>query len=584
MVLRPRAYAGLFTFILALLALYGMPSIPRNELGPNAPTSLPLAAVNGAQRTITILVQFRDRNNSMSNSQVSTTLTSMNDYYGEDSFGVVSFQTDITPSSTSAWYLMPNTMAYYGTDSGTSDNDLVRDALQKAHDAGVNLASYKFAIIVHAGNDEAMTRAASDIHSYTIPDFPFNLAPLSPIRISTSVVAETDPMGVFAHESGHLLGLPDLYDITGQIDPANNFIGYWELMALGEWNPNNGNPLTQPGTYPSHMSAWAKIDLGFVPAARIATIQSGESSNVTIQNLELPTTGIQAVKIPIAYNPDGSLTYYLAEMRAKQGTYDRYLPFPSTYPSAGLLIYKVDESTPDGNGKVRLIDAHQGGDLNDAAFGPCGPPCVSNNTFWDQTNYVKIIVTTTSPTAYTISVDRSSSPPFLLQINTPSSGVLVSVDGVNMTSDSSNQMRLTVRFGPHTVYVDTRIPLSLGSTSVQIGLTNAFSGWDDGGTDNPRGVSVVRDTVLTAIYRITVEPSISVAVGAFAVLTVAAVAATFHRRRKRPTQQVLPPFPPSQASVPLSFQPTAGPGLLPRNNGPFGDPVDKNQEPERSQS
>src|SRR2546425_3203814 len=46
-------------------------------------------------------------------------------------------------------------------------------------------------------------------------------------------------------------------------------------------------------------------------------------------NLEQPTSGVQAVKIPIAFNKDGTMTYYLLELRAKLGTYDRYLPFPT---------------------------------------------------------------------------------------------------------------------------------------------------------------------------------------------------------------------------------------------------------------
>src|SRR3972149_3689304 len=482
---------------------------------------------------------------------------------------------DITPSPTSAWYLMPNTMTYYGVDSSASDNYLVRDALQAAYNAGVSLASFQFAMVVHAGNDEAITRVASDIHSYTIPGFAFNLAPLTQIRISTSVMAENDPMGVYAHESGHLLGLPDLYDTTGQIDPGNNFIGYWELMALGEWNPNNGNPLIQPGTYPSHMSAWSKIDLGFIPTSGVSTVQSGESANITVENVELQTSGFQAVKIPVAFNPDGSLTYYLVEMRAKQGTYDQHLPFPSTYPNAGLLIYKVDESIPNGSGSVRLVDAHPGGTLNDAPFGPCGLPCVSNNTFWDQSNYVKVIVTTTTPTAYTITVDRTDSPPFLLQVNTPSEGVLVSVDGVNMTTDSSKQLRLTVRYGPHTVYVEARIPLSLGSTSVQVGLANSFVGWDDGGSSNPRGMSIVGDTVLTAVYRITVEPSLTLAVVAVIALTIIVAAVAIHRHMTRKAPEI--PAPALKGDV--SPNPTQGMGSFPGNDSLSANPVDENQDP-----
>jgi len=580
MPLRPLHATGLLAVLLASVLSFS--SLNSHESEPKSPSILPLQAVSGPQRTVVILVKFPpNTGNSTSPSQILNILGAMNDYYREDSYGIVSFQTETTPSPSSPWYVMPNTMAYYGADSPASNTDLVQDGLQAAYDAGVNLASYKFAIIVHAGNDEAVTRAGSDIHSYTIPGFVFRPSPLVQIPIPTSVVAESDPMGVYAHEAGHLLGLPDLYDTTQQIDPNNQFVGYWELMGLGEWNPNNGlsPPAPGPGTYPSHMSAWSKTDLGFVPASRVATVQSGESANITVENLELQTSGFQAVKIPVAYDPDGSLTYYLVEMRAKQGTYDQHLPFPSTYPNAGLLIYKVNETIPNGSGSVRLIDAHPGGSLNDAPFGPCGLPCVSNNTFWDQSNYVKIIVTTTTPTAYTISVDRTDSPPFLLQINTPSEGVLVSVDGVNMTTDSSKQLRLTVRYGPHTVFFEARIPLSIGSTSVQVGLANTFVGWDDGGSGNPRGMSIVRDTVLTAVYRITVEPSLTLAVVAVIALTVLVAAVAIHRHvaRKTPEIPAVAPSGDTAPTVPSGTPPESS--SLPRNGGPSGDTVDKNQEP-----
>jgi hypothetical protein len=327
------------------------------------------------------------------------------------------------------------------------------------------------------------------------------------------------------------------------------------------------------------MSSWSKIELGLVPGSRVVTVQSGESRNVTIQNLELPTTGPQAVKIPVAYNSDGSLTYYLLEMRAKLGTYDQYLPFPSTYPNAGMLIYKVNESIPQGSGSVRLINAHPGGDLNNAPFGPCGAPCVSNNTFWDQPNYVKVIITTTTPTAYTVTVDRTSSPVLLLQVNTPSQGVLISIDGVNFTSDASKQLRLPVRYGPHTVFVQPQIPISVGSTTIQIGLTNSFASWDDGGTADPRGISVVRDTVLTAIYRIAVAPSFFMAVTALLILSIVITAVSFHRRKTRAIPTSISQGPkPTQSST--TFPETGlQEGSFPRNDSLLVGPVKDNQKP-----
>jgi M6 family metalloprotease-like protein len=581
MALRPLRTIGFLAVLIASILF--SPLQNGYEHGTKAPRELPLQAVSGPQRTIVILVRFSGTGNSTSPSQISTILTSMDDYHRENSYGIVSFLMETTPPASAPWYSMPNTMAYYGADSASSNTQLVQDALQAAYNEGVNLSSYTLAIVVHAGNDEAVTRVASDIHSYTIPGFVFRPAPLIQIPIPTSVVAESDPMGVYAHEAGHLLGLPDLYDTTQQIDPSNHFVGYWDLMGLGEWNPNTGNPLIQPGTYPSHMSAWSKIDLGFIPVSRIVTVQSGDSANVTLENIELLTGGFQVVKIPVAFNQDGSLTYYLVEMRAKQGTYDQHLPFPTTYPNAGLLVYKINETIPHGTGSVRLIDAHPGGDLNDAPFGPCGLPCVSNNTFWDQTNYVKVIITTTTLTAYTITVDRTDSPPFLLQVNTPSEGILVSVDGVNMTTDPSGQLRITVRYGPHTVYVEARIPLSLGSTSVQIGLANTFVGWDDGGSGNPRGMSIIRDTVLTAVYRITVEPSLTLAIVAVIALAIIVAALTLHRHVARRTPDIPPA--PLEGTVSRTIpSATERAGSFPRNDSLSGESVDKDQQTEGTDS
>src|SRR5437867_4279085 len=221
-----------------------------------------------------------------------------------------------------------------------------------------------------------MNRSSSDIHSFTIHGYVFSPNPLTSYTISSSVVSENDPVGVFSHESGHLLGLPDLYDLTQRIDPANNFVGYWEIMALGEWNPNTGSfGGPQPGTYPSQMSSWSKIQLGFIPSANVVNVNSGSSLDVGIHNLETPTSGTQVAKIPLGFDQNGKPSYYLLEMRAKLGTYDQYLPFPSTYLGNGLLIYKVNESIASGMGSLRLVDAHPGGDLSDAPFGPCLAPC-----------------------------------------------------------------------------------------------------------------------------------------------------------------------------------------------------------------
>src|SRR5437899_68339 len=343
--------------IAALLISQIGPIQPHNSAPLVGKDSNPiLAPISGPQRTLVVLIEFSDKPNSTSPTRIANTLSVMNSYYAEDSYDVVSFATTLSPSATSSWYSLQQTMKYYSPITASVDNQLVTDSLQAAYRAGVNFHDYRYAIIVHAGNDEAMPpHSSTDIHSFTIPGFVFNPSPLDSFQISTSVVSESDPVGVYAHEAGHLQGLPDLYDLTQQIDPVNNFVGYWEIMALGEWNPNSGNPLQpSPGTHPSQHSSWSKIKLGWISNSSLRTVYPGNLSTITVQNLELPTSGIQAVKIPISVNSDGSLSYYLIEMRAKLGTYDQYLPFPSDYPGAGLLIYKVNESIAGEHGESAM--------------------------------------------------------------------------------------------------------------------------------------------------------------------------------------------------------------------------------------
>ena len=56
--------------------------------------------------------------------------------------------------------------------------------------------------------------------------------------------------GVFSHEYGHDLGLPDEYDT--QYSGAGEAVSYWSIMASGSWAGKI------PGTEPTGFSAWSK--------------------------------------------------------------------------------------------------------------------------------------------------------------------------------------------------------------------------------------------------------------------------------------------------------------------------------------
>src|SRR5690606_11953873 len=71
---------------------------------------------------------------------------------------------------------------------------------------------------------------------------PGGAPPVDPYRITG--------IGVYAHELGHALGLPDVYNTLSNTVPGT---GHWDLMGLGGWGCAGGDPA---GGRPCHMGAW----------------------------------------------------------------------------------------------------------------------------------------------------------------------------------------------------------------------------------------------------------------------------------------------------------------------------------------
>ncbi|GHC65277.1 immune inhibitor A domain-containing protein [Streptomyces cinnamoneus] len=69
---------------------------------------------------------------------------------------------------------------------------------------------------------------------------------------------ENGGLGVFAHEYGHDLGLPDEYDTTGT---GESSVDFWSLMSSGSWLGRGKDTI---GDLPGDMSAWDKLQLGWL--------------------------------------------------------------------------------------------------------------------------------------------------------------------------------------------------------------------------------------------------------------------------------------------------------------------------------
>nr|WP_030198786.1 immune inhibitor A domain-containing protein [Streptomyces californicus] len=103
-----------------------------------------------------------------------------------------------------------------------------------------------------------------------------------------TVQAENGGLGVFAHEYGHDLGLPDLYDTSGR-DDAENSTGFWSLMSSGSWLNRGKDSI---GDMPGDMTAWDKLQLGWLNYAKVTDEGRKQNSThklgVSAYNTELP--------------------------------------------------------------------------------------------------------------------------------------------------------------------------------------------------------------------------------------------------------------------------------------------------------
>ncbi len=77
-----------------------------------------------------------------------------------------------------------------------------------------------------------------------------------------TIQPENGGLGVFAHEFGHDLGLPDLYDTSGNTGGAENSTAFWTLMSSGANIGDGGRDGI--GDNPTDLSAWELFQLGWL--------------------------------------------------------------------------------------------------------------------------------------------------------------------------------------------------------------------------------------------------------------------------------------------------------------------------------
>ena len=263
-----------------------------------------------------------------------------------------------------------NSWDYYGKNSGSNDlhpGELAGEALRLmvSKYSSVNFANYDndkngdvdTVIIIHQGPGEESSVGVSDTiwsHQWDLKSAalsgdgngPVNAGKGTLFNIYTmqpeyTTVQGDSTIGVFAHEFGHVLGLPDLYDTSKE----TGGVGDWSLMASGSWK---GPGALKDGSTPSPLLSWERF-------------KAGGTNWITVTDLTVagtqPITDIETSKVIYKLSLDvtsGEEQYLLIEGKVQSTSSTWYVP------GTGILVTHIHEGVISHYTALDTINAGSG--------------------------------------------------------------------------------------------------------------------------------------------------------------------------------------------------------------------------------
>ena len=319
--------------------------------------SFALGKAKGKLNCLVLLVDFADNRGARTPADFHKLLfdpanpDSMHNFYRELSYGGLNVTGQV-----SGWIRAKHPYAFYtagksgtGTSFPNNTPGLLQEALA-AYCAANSLAGFDQngdgfidgLFLVHAGGgaeaepDKAKRPDKIWSHKWTLPATFTN----NGVKAFAYFTAPEDGrLGVFSHEFGHFLGLPDLYDTSYRSEG----IGDWCLMAGGSWNGG--------GDRPARMSAWCLSNLGWIAPKNVTA-----PATLTLKTLESD----KAACYRLWTKGKASREYFLIENRQKAGR-------DGDLPASGLAVWHIDETQSDNTNplayRVALVQADGRRDL-----------------------------------------------------------------------------------------------------------------------------------------------------------------------------------------------------------------------------
>jgi immune inhibitor A len=139
--------------------------------------------------------------------------------------------------------------------------------------------------------------------------------------------------GVYAHEFGHALGLPDFYDTVY----TSEGVGNYSMMAGGSWMRYPNAP-AYSGNSPTHFDPFSKIFLGWADPIDVTTEDGIKEITLPAINKATAENGIVKMEVPGSNGTE----YFLFE-NVQQDGFNKGL-IRQGEDSHGLMAWHVDEN------------------------------------------------------------------------------------------------------------------------------------------------------------------------------------------------------------------------------------------------
>ncbi|MGW7387091.1 M6 family metalloprotease domain-containing protein [Streptomyces sp. NPDC054794] len=297
-------------------------------------------------------------------------------WFRTTSYGQLSLK---VKADTSRFYRMPrkSTDYHFQRDLTTADHRrYITDAL-RAVGRSISFRGTQVLYIVPTGAAKAVSFSPTFMDSVTSGDG-------TDIGKTVTFGQDLNHWGptVLNHETGHTMGLPDLYSYASS-DNEHPYVGGWDQMGLIS------------GHSPDRL-AWHKWKQGWLRPDQVGCISRPGTSTQVLTPVE------RAAGKKMAVIKTSSTRAVVAEVRSKEGVNKKAC-------ATGVLIYTVDTSVNSGSGPIRVKDARpnsggcDGSELNDATYGH-GSDAVTH--FRDPASGATIDVTAKHGSAFTLTVRK----------------------------------------------------------------------------------------------------------------------------------------------------------------------------------